>query len=290
MPLVFAAIAPHGFPLIPELGDDAGGALQTRAAMQELQGRAAAAGVEAVVIAGPHGVRVNDAIALADTSRAAGSLTWEGRTVEMNLPIDGELTDAISGAARERGLPIALVGYAGSRRSQSVLPLDWGFLTPLWFLGHDRNMPGQGNVLADPPATEQGPPAVLVSPSRTIPRANLIQFGEAVAAVAAASPRRLAFVASCDWGHRHAEDGPYGYHPESAAVDAEVVAAVTANDLLSLRDLSDERAETAAIDGLWQALMLGGALRGNDWPVDVISYEAPTYYGMLVATWQGTPA
>ena len=81
---------------------------------------------------------------------------------------------------------------------------------------------------------------------------------------------------------------PYGYHPESAVVDAEVVAAVTANDVLSLRDLTDERAQTAAIDGLWQLLMLGGALQDTGWPVDVISYEAPTYYGMLVATWQGS--
>src|SRR5215212_6136465 len=127
MPLVFAAIAPHGFPLIPELGEDAGGALKTRAAMQELS-RAAAAGVEAIVIAGPHGVRVNDAIALADTSRAAGSLTWEGRTVELNVPISGELTDAIAAQARYRDVPIALVGFAGIRRDQSVLPLDWGFL------------------------------------------------------------------------------------------------------------------------------------------------------------------
>jgi aromatic ring-opening dioxygenase LigB subunit len=286
MPLAFAAIAPHGFPLIPELGEDAGGALQTRAAMQELQYRAVIAGVEAVVIAGPHGVRVNDAIALADTSRAAGSLTWEGRTVEMNVPVDGDLTDAIAVAAKARDIPIALVGYAGSWRDQSVLPLDWGFLTPLWFLGHDRNMPGRGNVLAEPPDLDQGPPAVLVSPSRSIPREHLITFGEVVAEVAEASSRGIAFVASCDWGHRHAEDGPYGYHPESARVDAEVLAAVTANDLLSLRDLPDERAETAAIDGLWQLLMLGGALRGKSWPNDVISYEAPTYYGMLVATWQ----
>lgn len=285
MPLVFAAIAPHGFPLIPDLGEDAGGALQTRAAMGEMQQRAAVAGVEAIVIAGPHGVRVQGAIALADTSRAAGSLTWEGRTVELNVPIDGDLTDAITAAAHARDLPIALVGYAGSRRDQSVLPLDWGFLTPLWFLGHDQHMPGRGNVLADPPATEIGPPAVLVSPSRSIPREQLIAFGEAVAEVAAASPRRVAFVASCDWGHRHAESGPYGYHPASAEVDAEVLAAVTANDLLSLQTLPDARAEEAAIDGLWQLLMLGGALQDTSWPVEVLSYEAPTYYGMLVATW-----
>ena len=62
MPLVFAAIAPHGFPLIPDLSDDADGALATRAAMEELGRRAAVAGVEALVIAGPHGVRVDGAI------------------------------------------------------------------------------------------------------------------------------------------------------------------------------------------------------------------------------------
>lgn len=290
MPLVFAAIAPHGFPLIPDLADDAGGALQTRAAMLELQRRAAAAGVEAVVIAGPHGVRVNDAVALVDTGRAAGSLSWQGRTVELNVPVDGELTDAVAAAARVRGVPIALVGYGGSRRSQSVLPLDWGLLTPLWFLGHDRSMPGHGHVLADPPETDAGPTAVLVTPSRTIPRQQLIEFGEAVGEVAAASPRRIAFIASCDWGHRHDESGPYGYHPASAEVDAEILASVAANDLRSLRDFPDARADDAAIDGLWQALMLAGALTGTNWRSDVISYEAPTYYGMLVATWGAASA
>ena len=79
MPLVFAAIAPHGLPLIPDLSDDAEGALATRAAMEELGRRAAAAGVEALVIAGPHGVRVDGAVCLADTARAAGMLTWQGR-------------------------------------------------------------------------------------------------------------------------------------------------------------------------------------------------------------------
>ena len=55
-------------------------------------------------------------------------------------------------------------------------------------------------------------------------------------------------------------DGPYGFHPESARVDAEVVAAVEANDLMRLIDLDEGRARDAAIDGLWQALMLAGAL------------------------------
>jgi aromatic ring-opening dioxygenase LigB subunit len=285
MPLVLAAIAPHGFPLIPDLSDDAGGAMATRVAMNELSRRAAAAEIETLVIAGPHGVRVDGAVSLADTARAAGRLSWQGRSVELNVPVDGPLTGAIAATARARGISTAMVGYAGHRRDQSVLPLDWGLLTPLWFLGHGRNMPGHGDVLADPPAADIGPPAVIVTPSRGVPRPTLVAFGRAVAETAASDPRRIGFVASCDWGHAHRADGPYGFHPESAAVDAEVIAAVAANDLPRLIELGESRAQDAAIDGLWQALILAGALEAVPMRVELLSYEAPTYYGMLVAVW-----
>jgi aromatic ring-opening dioxygenase LigB subunit len=230
-------------------------------------------------------VRVDGAICLADTARAAGTLAWQGRHVELNVPVDGPLTDAIAVTARARGIPIAMVGYAGHRRDKSVLPLDWGILTPLWFLGHTQNMPGHGDVIADPPAADIGPPAVIVAPSRSVSRATLVDFGRAVVEAAANDPRRIAFIASCDWGHAHRADGPYGFHPESAAVDAEVVAAVGANDLPRLIDLDEGRAQNAAIDGLWQALMLSGVLDVTPMHVELLSYEAPTYYGMLVAVW-----
>ena len=285
MPLVFAAIAPHGFPIIPELSDDAEGGLATRAAMEELGRRAKTAGVDALAIAGPHGVRVDGAICLYDTARAAGRLAWKSREVELNVPLDGPLTDSIAAAARARDIPIAMAGYAGNRRDQSVMPLDWGILTPLWFLGHDRNMPGYGDVLAEPPAEDVGPPAAIITPSRSLPRLALVELGRAVAEAAEVDARRIGFVASCDWGHRHREDGPYGFHPEAATVDAEVVAAVAANDLLRLIDLDEERARDAAIDGLWQALILAGALEVAPMDVELLSYEAPTYYGMLVAAW-----
>jgi aromatic ring-opening dioxygenase LigB subunit len=286
MPLVFAAIAPHGFPLIPLLSEDAAGALATRTAMEEMGRRARAAGVEAQVIAGPHGVRVDGAICLADTARAAGTLRWQGRQVELNVPVDGPLTDAVAAAARAKGIPIALAGYAGSRRDESVLPLDWGLLTPLWFLGHDRTMPGHGDVLADPPEQDIGPPAALVTPARSLPRQTLVAFGQAVAEAAREDSRRVGIVASCDWAHTHAVDGPYGFHPEAARVDAEVVAAVAGNDLMRLLPLDEERARDAAIDGLWQALVLAGALEATPMRGELLSYEAPTYYGMLVAVWE----
>ena len=45
------------------------------------------------------------------------------------------------------------------------------------------------------------------------------------------------------------------------------------------------RADTV-IDGLWQVLVLGGALDVVPLEVDLLSYEVPSYYGMLVATYQ----
>ncbi|MDQ3467845.1 MAG: aromatic ring-opening dioxygenase subunit LigB, partial [Chloroflexota bacterium] len=66
MSFVFAAIAPHGFPIIPALSEDAEGGLATRNAMLELGKRCAAARPDVIVVAGPHGVRVDGAICLAD--------------------------------------------------------------------------------------------------------------------------------------------------------------------------------------------------------------------------------
>ncbi len=288
MPLVFAAIAPHGFPIIPDLSEDAEGGLATRAAMHDLGRRAAATRPDVIVIAGPHGVRVEGAICLADVVRAAGTLHWQDRFVEMNVPVDGEATDRVAAEARAAGVPIALAGFAGNRRSQSVLPLDWGIITPLWFLGHGRHLPGKGNVLADPPAEDIGPPAVIITPSRSLPRQTMVDFGRAVARAAAGDERRFAFVASCDWAHTHRDDGPYGFHPAAAEVDAQVVAAVEAGDPGRLIALDPEMVDNAAIDGLWQTLMLAGVLAEVPMRHELLSYEAPTYYGMLVAAYERT--
>jgi aromatic ring-opening dioxygenase LigB subunit len=64
------------------------------------------------------------------------------------------------------------------------------------------------------------------------------------------------------------------------------VAAVQANDLMRLIELDEGRARDAAIDGLWQTLILGGTLDVTPMNVELLSYEAPTYYGMLVAVWE----
>lgn len=287
MPLTIAGVAPHGFPIIPEISDDADGALKTRESMLEFGRRFKEADLDAIFIAGPHGIRVNHHISLAECRRAAGTLRWGDKTVEMNMSIDLDLTDQIADAARKRNVPLALVGYGGSTREGSVLPADWGIMTPLWFAGHDTNVVGGGyplaGLLGGEPDEETGPPIVVANMSRTAPREAHVEFGKAVAEVAQASDKRIGFISSCDWAHRHDPDGPNGYHPDAPKMDAEVSEAIKSNDIMRLIDLDDEYIANAAIDGLWQLLMLGGAQQIVPMSVDFLSYEAPSYYGMIVA-------
>ena len=98
--------------------------------------------------------------------------------------------------------------------------------------------------------------------------------------------RRIGLVASADWGHAHTADGPYGFAPESAEFDAMVVAAIQEGSLDRLLTVDLDFAEQAKVDGLWQAVMLAGALHHTPLQGELLSYEAPSYFGMLVAAYQ----
>ena len=69
-------------------------------------------------------------------------------------------------------------------------------------------------------------------------------------------------------------------------MDARVVQAIKDDDIASLIDLDEAAASNAAIDGLWQALMLEGVKQVTPMPVDFLSYEVAEYFGMIVATYQ----
>ncbi len=209
---------------------------------------------------------------------------WKGRRVEVNVPCDRRLIEAISLRAARDGLPVVRVSYAGNRADQAVVPLDWGAIVPLWFLGHDQNEPGTGDVLGSAPTGSAGPPVALLTPSRSLPWEKMLAFGRSLGVTMHTDDRRIGFVASCDWAHTHRNDGPYGFHEAAKRVDEYVTDAIRRNSLADLMHLAPADVEDAAIDGLWQALMLAGVQEISPFTLQLQSYEAPSYYGMVVAT------
>ena len=285
MSLVFAAMAPHGFSLIPQMREDAEGGLQTRAALEEMGRRCKASAPDVIVIATPHGFRVNGSICLYDASRGAGTLRWDGRQVEQNVPFDQSFSSLLAETARGRGVPIAVGSYAGGG-PHGVLPLDWAVITPLWFAAFPRDMNGRGDVLASAGIVDDGPTVVVVCPARDLSSGDLVAFGEVLADAAEKDGRRIAYIASCDWSHKHSAEGPYGYSDVAAPADAKIVSAMTDGDLSRLMSMTHSAANEAAMDGLAQTLILAGVINRTGLVCDLLSHEAPTYYGMIVATYQ----
>jgi len=272
--LVYACIAPHGGEVIAELaGDLAPRSAATRQAMEELGRRMEAAQPETVVVITPHGVRVAGAVCVMTTERAVGVLEGEqGGHVAVDMAVDTELGYNIAlRAVATYSVPVVTAIYGASGGDGCFTPLDWGAVVPLWFLGARWATP---------------PSIVSITPSRTLTLRQLYDFGAAIAEAAAESTKRVALVASADWGHAHDPSGPYGYDPASAEFDAMVQDTIKANALDDLLTADLDFADRAKVDGIWQTVMLAGALRHTPMRGELLSYEAPTYFGMLVAKYE----
>ena len=255
MTIVWAAIAPHGNPVFeqPEA--------PTRRGMDELARRLEQAGAEAAIVVTPHGTLLDDRFGVVRSARLSvhpnrfldADHLYEG-------PGDPELADACVRALQEVGLPATGMTFATTAAGTSEMPIDWGAGIPLWFLPL---------------------PAAVVTPCRALSNEVHVRAGAALAR--ATGERRVAFVASADHGHGHTKDGPYGYAAESKEYDEQIVDVVRRNALRELVGWDAQFAVDAKADSFWQLLMLRGAL-GGDFDAELLSYEAPTYFGMLTAS------
>ena len=270
--LVFACIAPHGSLIIPLLGEKgAEKALATRAAMEELGRRLAAAQPETIVLVTPHGHRVDGVFSLLNNQRVQGTLGPEpesnGNSFTLTFEVDKELNSAILEEARALDVPVARVYYAVVDDPTFYMPLDWGALVPLWFLGGMQ---------------QPRPKVVIACPDRgNMPWELFPSFGMAIRKAAETLDRRIAFVASADLGHAHDAQGPYGYDIASREYDTALADAVKAQDLARLLEFDLDWLKRASTDSYGQILNLYGMIEGTDFRGELLSYEVPTYFGMM---------
>lgn len=275
--LVFACIAPHGTITVPLLaGTAARKATATREALEELGRRMAAAAPETIVLITPHGHRVDGVFSLLHNRRVAGVLAEDEdgtqHSVKLSFTVDQELNEAIREQARTLGVPVARIGYAIPDDEAFVQELDWGALVPLWFLAAQLS---------------PQPRVVIVCPDRGhLPWELFVPFGRAIHEAANLTGRRVALIASADLGHAHIPDGRYGFDPASAEFDATLQEAIRAQDLGRLLTFDQDWLKRAATDAYGQVLSLHGAIQGTSLRGELLSYEVPTYFGMLCAAYQ----
>ena len=272
MPLVFACIAPHGSIAIPEAKpkDRPTLANATTAGMQELSRRFADAAPDVSIVLTPHNIHVEGAIAVVDAAALAGDLVQWGTPISMRIPVDREVALSVRDAIRQEGIPVVGVSYGANDPTTAVFPMDWAILIPAHFMG------GR----SDPQV-----PIAVVAPARDLADEAHVRAGKAIARAATMSPKRIALIASCDHGHGHDAKGPYGFTPKSQEFDEAVVGLIRDGDGLGFSRLGSALARDAKADSYWQMLMLEGALANERWKSELLSYEAPTYFGMLCAAY-----
>ena len=271
MPLVYACIAPHGGEVIPALaGRQLALYAPTRKGMRELASRMKAACPEVIVIASPHNLRMVKHIGVVTSAYSSGKVAEGKREVRLSATCDVAFARKLVEAAELAGLPVVAANYGALEGPMSDLAMDWGTLIPLWFFLRGARLKSS---------------IVIVTPSRGIPIAQNVEFGKVVAKVAGRDVKRVAFVASADQAHAHRKDGPYGFSPKAKEYDQLVVEAVRGGTLDSLMTMDSEFVDAAKPDSLWQVAMLAGALSVAPMEGELLSYQVPTYYGMLCASY-----
>ena len=274
--LIWGAILPHGPDIVLEITKDPALMAETRAAMVVAGHQFAAARVDTVILLDPLLVHSQNSFEERSLFRGDGVLSigmaahagGEMGHVRERFACDESLARSILEAGRAAGFPVA-----GDADQSGELEVVGGALIPLWFTLR--------------PLPQPRPQLVVIAPSPAVPRETLIRFGGLLAEVAGKSGKRVALVASADHGHTHDPGHQrFGYSPAAAQYDAVYCQAVKANRLDSLRDLSDEILVDSWSDSLWQTLVLAGALNAVPMQVDFISYAVPSYYGMVVATYE----
>jgi aromatic ring-opening dioxygenase LigB subunit len=226
---------------------------------------------ETIVLASPHNLRLIRHIGVVTAEYSSGKTAEGRREISMRARCDVEFATKLAEAGEAAGLPVVAANYGVFEGPLSNVPMDWGTMIPLWFFL--KGIRPKSRI-------------VIVTPSREIPLAENVAFGKVIAETAEAGKKRVAFVASADQAHRHQKSGPYGFDKRAAVYDRQVVDLIRHNELEEIVRMSPSFIEGAMPDSLWQMAMLVGALSVVPMKAELVSYQVPTYYGMLCASYQ----
>ncbi len=269
MPIVYACIAPHGDELIPRIaGKDGRLAAESTKGMRRLASEMKDARPDTIVIASPHNLRLMNNIGVVIAENSSGKVGSRGAEISLRARCDVKLARELLTASEKAALPVVGANYGTFSGELSNMAMDWGTLIPLWFFLKLNRLKSR---------------IIIVTPCRDIPLEQNLRFGMTVGAVAEASEKRVAFVASADQAHAHDAKGPYGFSPKARTYDAAVVRAIERGRLSDILKLDPEMVEEAKPDSLWQMAMLAGVLKAVRMEGALYSYQVPTYFGMLCA-------
>ncbi|MHA1260423.1 MAG: hypothetical protein ACTSRO_12475, partial [Candidatus Heimdallarchaeaceae archaeon] len=229
-------------------------------------------------LASPHNLRIENYIGIIRSEWCEGSWENEEETKSINLKwkINRDFSTLLYKACLSRNIPVVAVNYGAAEGDVSSMKMDWGTLIPLWFVKKEYE-----KQRLSPPEL------VLITPSREIPWENLVELGKKIVELSNKENKNVIFIASADHGHSHDPNGPYGYNKASSEYDDKVCELIRTNNLNEILNFTPQFLEKAKPDSFWQLLILLGIIEKTELKRSRCVYECPTYYGMIVADFEG---
>lgn len=263
MSIQAAFAVPHPPLIVPAVGRGQEREIaSTIGAFQEVAKRTAALNPDVIVISSPHAPAYRDGFFVSLDESEQGSMAAFGQPQEsLSVTIDQPFAQAIAEQAHKRGIPVA-------QPARGHEQIDHGTYVPLYFLSKELD-------LTQMPIVRVGLSGLSDEEHR--------QFGRAISEAANQLGRRVVFIASGDWSHRLKEDGPYGFTPEGPQFDHQLADIFRSGDLEEMFKLNPQLCEEAGECGLRSFEIMTGALEGQAFESELLSYEGPFGVGYGVA-------
>jgi AmmeMemoRadiSam system protein A/AmmeMemoRadiSam system protein B len=266
MPLSAVYAVPHPPLLIPEIGlGDEQEISNTFRSMEQVGREIADIAPDTIIVISPHAPHMNDRFVLSASKSVYGDMRrFHAPSVSLRKDIDIALATRIYTESLRKAVPVLLY-------EEDDLFIDHGALVPLYFIEKYY----------------QNYRLILISLSE-LSADQHYSLGKCIAKAASASLGNVVLIASGDLSHRLKEDGPYGYAKEGPIFDQKVTELLREGHHDEIRNIDPEISEPAGECGLRSLIIMSGALGGQDFTSDFMSYEGPFGVGYAVCSFHLT--
>ncbi len=268
MSLIGFYLMPHPPIIIPEVGRGEEAKISaTGDSMHRVGREMAEKAPDTIILITPHGPMFRDAIAISMGDSIAGSLSqFNAASVSMDISIDLSLASKIFELSQGEGIPAVSLTPKLLKRYDAKFTLDHGSMVPLYFINQYYTGYKLVHITYAPLGDHQ-----------------LYKFGTVIKKAVEVLKRRAVIIASGDLSHRLTNDGPYEYNPDGRRFDEQFLQLLEAGDVRALLHMDKRMIENAGECGRRSVLVMIGALDGQRFSGDLMSYEGPfgVGYGVM---------
>lgn len=272
--LKIIGFTPHPPLIIPGVGgSELSRVRRTIAGMERLSMRIRDAAPGCIVVITPHGPMLREGIAVPAEPLLEGDFSDFGAPgAKVTLETDAVLLELLQ--RETEGEPLRpLIVAAGDRRFRRSFSIDHGAGVPLYYLQQaGLSVPG------------------LHLTYTFASNGDLYRFGQALRRAVDARGIPAAIIASGDLSHRLTPGAPAGYNPRGAEYDRLLVELIRGGRIEEILTLDERLVEEAGECALRSFVIALGALSGQPFKTEIISYEGPFGVGYLVAELRPAPA